>query len=78
MPKNTQQIKVLPEYFFFNFRFNQKSKLFLIQFIALLPIVLSLVTLVLFFILFNNMHRTSVERNDILKNILSELRSRRE
>jgi hypothetical protein len=52
--------------------------MYFLQLMALLPIVLSIAVVVLFFILFNKMRKASIERNEVLKSILAELKSRKE
>ncbi len=52
--------------------------MYFMQLLALLPLVLYLAAAILFFVLFYKMYKASINRNEILKDILSELRSRKE
>lgn len=50
----------------------------LIQLMALLPLLLALVATILFFLILNSLCHTAKEKNQILREILSELKSRKE
>jgi NADPH-dependent 7-cyano-7-deazaguanine reductase QueF len=50
----------------------------LFELMALLPIVFTLVATILFFLILNSFRNTAKEKNQILREILSELKSRKE
>jgi len=52
--------------------------MYFFQLMTFLPLIMALVVVILFFILFNKMSKASIERNEVLKSILAELKSRKE